>query len=305
MLCCVRVAAHSQVSLKATAYEWSSSVTRKRRFIQCDVFSPIPTQGNGLAVVVDGEGLTDEQMRLFAAWTNLAETTFLFPPEDPGADYKVRIMTPTREMLFAGHPTLGSCAAWLHSGGVPMESGVVRQECGVGIVDIDLSGEKPAFIAPPTKISPLPEDRYRTIVGALNIAENVISQTALLDNGPEWQVFNLKSAEDVLALDSSLVKWPEEKAVGVIGAHPAGSECDFEVRMLAPSSGMSEDPITGSLNAALAHWMHSDGRLTGPVTVAQGTCINRHGRVSIRPNERGDILIGGDTHILIEGTVEL
>ena len=280
-------------------------MTRKRRFIQCDVFSPIPTQGNGLAVVVDGEGLSDEQMRLFAAWTNLAETTFLLPPEDPIADYKVRIMTPAREMPFAGHPTLGSCAAWLHSGGIPKDAGLVRQECGVGIVDIDLTGEKPAFVAPPTKISPLTTDRFRNIVDVLSIPEEHILQTAFLDNGPVWQVFQLSSAEHVLAVDSSLVKWPEEKYVGLIGAHPSGSECDFEVRMLAPSSGMSEDPITGSLNAALAHWMHSDGRLTKAITVAQGTNINRHGRVSVRPNEYGEILIGGDTHVLIEGSVEL
>ena len=277
---------------------------KARRFIQCDVFSPIPTQGNGLAVVVDGEGLSEEQMRLFAAWTNLAETTFLLPPEDPSADYKVRILTPTREMPFAGHPTLGSCAAWLHAGGVPKQAGVVRQECGVGIVEIDQTGDKPAFVAPPTSIEPLSDERLHKISTALDLSHDAILHTAFLDNGPQWQVFQLQSAEHVLAVDSSKVKWPEEKSVGLIGAHEPGGECDYEVRMLACSSGMSEDPITGSLNAALAHWMHSDGRLTKPTTIAQGTKINRHGRVSVRPDgER--IFIGGDTHILIDGTVNL
>ena len=210
-----------------------STTMESRRFIQCDVFSPVPTQGNALAVVVDGQGLSDDQMRLFAAWTNLAETTFLFPPDDPAADYRVRILTPSREMPFAGHPT--------H-----------------------------------------------------------------LDNGPVWQVLQLDSAENVLAVDSSRVRWPAYKYIGLIGAHSSGAECDYEVRMLAPSSGMSEDPITGSLNAAIAHWMRSEGRLPGPITVAQGTAIGRHGRVSIRPGKNSEnIQIGGQVHILIQGTVSL
>jgi PhzF family phenazine biosynthesis protein len=230
----------------------------------------------------------------------------MLPPEDPVADYKLRIFTPTREMPFAGHPTLGSCAAWLHAGGVPKQQGLVRQECGVGIVDIDVSGSSFAFVAPPTKIEPLPDQALQVITRALEISPDSIKHTALLDNGPVWQVLQLASAEQVLALDSSRVKWPEFKPIGLIGAHPPGSECDFEVRMLAPSSGMSEDPITGSLNAALAHWLYAEGRLTSPVTIAQGTNINRHGRVSIRPDvDTGKIFIGGDTHIIIDGFVTL
>jgi len=279
---------------------------QKRKFIQCDVFSPIPTQGNGLAVIVDAEGLSDEQLQIFAAWTNLAETTFILPPTDPAADYRLRIFTPTREMLFAGHPTLGSCAAWLHCGGVPKQKALVRQECGIGIVDIDVSGAQFAFVAPPTKIEPLPEENLRLIKQALNISSESILKTALLDNGPVWQVLQLKCAEDVLSVDSSKVRWPEFKAIGLIGAHKAGNECDYEVRMLAPSSGMSEDPITGSLNAALGHWLSNDIGLTQSITIAQGTRINRHGRVSVRLDADGEkLLIGGDTHIIIDGHVTL
>lgn len=280
---------------------------RPRQFIQCDVFSPIPTQGNGLAVVIDALDLSDEQLQLFAAWTNLAETTFLLPPQDPVADYRVRIFTPTREMPFAGHPTLGSCAAWLYSGGIPGETGVARQECGVGIVEIDISQEgAPAFVAPPTAIQPMATDQFEAIVNTLEIPRNSILHTAQLDNGPVWQVFQLDSAEAVLAADSSRVRWPTFNSIGLIGAHAPDAECEYEVRMLAPSSGMSEDPITGSLNAALAHWMQAEGWLQGPVTVAQGTNINRKGRVSIRPGKDvGSILIGGQTHILIHGTVNL
>jgi len=277
---------------------------RNRRFIQCDVFSPIPTSGNGLAVVVDSEGLSDKQMQTFAAWTNLAETTFILPPEEPLADYKLRIFSPTREMLFAGHPTLGSCAAWLHAGGEAKQKNLVRQECGVGLVEIDVSNPKFAFVAPPTKIHNMPDGLLKEIVEVLKIPPDAVSHSAILDNGPVWQVLMLESAEQVLAVDSSQVKWPEHKPVGLIGAHGADNECDYEVRMLAPSSGMSEDPITGSLNAALAHWMVVEGWLDDVITVAQGTKINRYGRVTIYPH--GDkIYIAGDTHIIIDGQVTM
>ena len=282
-------------------------MARSRRFIQCDVFTSLPTKGNALAVVVDGEGLSEEQMRDFAAWTNLAETTYLLPPTEPTADYKVRIFTPTREMPFAGHPTLGSCAAWLHCGGVPREDGLVRQECGVGIVDIDISSSVPAFVAPPTGIEPLADADCEAIVRALAVDPDKVVSSVRLDNGPVWQVLELRSADDVLAVDSSLVRWPHFKAIGLLGRHRAGGECDYEVRMLAPSSGMSEDPITGSLNSALAHWLLSLGRLDKDLLIAQGTRINRVGRVAIRPDAAipGRVFIGGASHILIDGTVFL
>jgi len=277
-----------------------------RRFIQCDVFTPTPTLGNALAVVVDGEGVTEGSMRQFAAWTNLAETTFILPAQDPTADYRLRIFTPTREMLFAGHPTLGSCAAWLHCGGKAREPGIVRQECGIGIVEIDTRDPQLlAFTAPPTAIRPMLEDNFDAISTALEIPAEQILQSAELENGPLWQVMQLDSADAVLALDSSRVRWPEFKSIGMIGAYPPGSECDYEVRMLALSSGMSEDPITGSLNSALAHWLQAQGRLEQPVTVAQGTCIERHGRVAITPIDPATVRIGGQTHILIEGTLRL
>ena len=280
---------------------------RERRFIQCDVFSPVPTQGNALAVVVDGEGLSDEEMQRFAAWTNLAETTFIVPPVDPVADYRLKIFTPVREMLFAGHPTLGSCAAWLHCGGQSKAPDVVRQECGVGIVEIDTGNSAElAFVAPPTTITPMPPAQLDAIIDALDIPRDKIVKTARLNNGPEWQALQLDCAQTVLAMDSSRVRWPAFKGIGLIGAHPAAAECDFEVRMLAPSSGMSEDPITGSLNAALAHWLQQQGQLDGPVVVAQGTNINRLGRVSVRPvADGGGVKIGGQTHVLVDGRLRL
>lgn len=286
-------------------------MTQQRRFIQCDVFTATPTRGNALAVIVDGiandVALTDEQMQTVAAWTNLAETTFLFPPEHPDADYKVRIFTPSREMLFAGHPTLGSCFSWLHTGGKPKTAGVVKQECGVGIVEIDINNSPPAFVAPPTSIDPLPEEHLHSIIKALEINPAQMVSSKLLVNGPVWHVLELDTAERVLAVDSSKVRWPEFNSIGLIGKHRDGAECDYEVRMLAASSGMSEDPITGSLNAALAIWLNSEGRLGKDLLIAQGSNINRHGRVHVKPDKiQPDVVrIGGHTHLLIEGTINL
>ena len=275
-----------------------------RRFIQCDVFTSHPTKGNALAVVLDANGLSDEQMQQFAAWTNLAETTFLLPPTNPDADYQVRIFTTVREMLFAGHPTLGSCASWLHSGGVPQTPGLVKQECGVGIVEIDISDKVPAFLAPPTSIETMAVPLKNSIVKKLGLNPEDVVRAAVLNNGPKWHALELSSAEAVLKVDSSLVRWPNDNPIGLIGPHAEGNECDFEVRMLAPSSGMSEDPITGSLNSAIAHWRQAVGLLSKPYIVAQGTCINRMGRVFVSPGSRdGQAYIGGQSHILIEGTV--
>jgi len=279
---------------------------KARRFIQCDVFSPVPLQGNGLAVVVDADGLSDEQMQRFAAWTNLAETTFLLPPTDLSADYRVRIFTPVREMLFAGHPTLGSCASWLLTGGIPKSSGIVRQECGVGIVEIDISqAPNMSFAAPPTTIKAMDPAHRLEIMHTLEIPVNSVVNTAELCNGPTWQFFELKSVADVLAADSSKVRWPTFKAIGLFAPHAVGNECDYEVRMLAPSSGMSEDPITGSLNAAIAKWMQTNNRLQKPYLVAQGTSIGRLGRVTVKGSSDGVAWIGGQVHIVIQGHVNI
>jgi len=277
----------------------------ERRFLQVDVFSPVPTQGNGLAVVVDAEGLSEDAMQRFAAWTNLAETTFLLPPTDPTADYRVKIFTPSREMPFAGHPTLGSCAAWLHAGGRPRSPSLVRQECGVGIVPVRVEGSGHfAFDAPPTQARPMRPDTRDAITAALSISPSSIIRTVELENGPVWQVFELSSADEVLALDAARVRWPSFRSIGVMGPHPTGSDADWEVRMLAPSSGMLEDPITGSLNAAIARWRRAEGRLATGTRVAQGTAIGRSGRVSIEPD--GDaVWVGGQVHVLIAGTLSL
>ncbi len=279
----------------------------KHRLILCDVFTSVPFKGNGLAVVFESDGLSTQDMQGFAAWINQAETAFLGTPTDGAADYSVRIFTPNRELSFAGHPTLGSCAAWLRAGGVPRAVGTVRQECGIGIVEIDVTCDIPAFVAPRTKVAPLSAERISDIIGNLGIDRAAVRASAQLDNGPVWQVLELSHAADVLAVDAARVRSLGSAPVGLIGAHPDGSECQYEIRMLSSTANRNEDPVTGSLIAALAVWLHGADRLPSPVTVAQGTQLGRIGRAHLLPdpNRSDRILIGGETRFISDGTVEL
>ncbi|MCF2870304.1 PhzF family phenazine biosynthesis protein [Octadecabacter sp. G9-8] len=277
---------------------------KTRAFMQCDVFSTTPMGGNGLAVVMDGAGLDDDTMQTFARWTNLAETTFICPPTDPAADYDIRIFTTARELPFAGHPTLGTATCWLAAGNTPKSAGKIVQNCGVGLVEIDLTGDTPAFVAPPTQITDMPQADVTAIAQALNLDPNRITHHAVLNNGPVWHAIEMADADDLLTLDAGAITPIKGIAVGLIAPHSSG-DVDYEVRMFSMWGDLKEDPITGSLNAALAHWMQAQGRVTQPHIVAQGTCISRHGRVHVIPNDAGEIRIGGHTNILIEGRVTL
>ncbi len=268
-------------------------------------------------MVLDGSGLSTEEMQHFTNWTNLSEATFLLPPTQPGADYKVRIFCPGRELLFAGHPTLGSCHAWLQAGGKPQGDYVV-QECGIGLVKLRRQasehGERLAFAAPPLrKGGPLPEEDVELIARGLGIARAGIIHHAWCDNGPNWRGVMLASAEEVLALrpDATIlagldvgVVGPRGK-VGVLGARPPEDECAFEVRAFFPgNNGMCEDPVTGSLNAALAQWLIGAGLAPSRYIAAQGTALARAGRVHVE-QDGADIWIGGGSVTCIDGSVLL
>jgi PhzF family phenazine biosynthesis protein len=278
---------------------------RQRPFKQVDVFTAQPYRGNPLAVVLDGSGLSGEEMQQFTDWTNLSEATFLLPPTQAGADYRVRIFSPGRELPFAGHPTLGSCHAWLEAGGRPAGEHVV-QECGVGLVKIRRQGERLAFAAPPLrKAGPLPEEDVALIARGLRIGREDIIDHAWCDNGPKWRGVMLKSAEQVLALnaDAAVLAGLD---VGVVGSRAPGDQCAFEVRaFFAGNKGMIEDPVTGSLNAALAQWLIAAGHAPARYVAAQGTVLARAGRVHVERDERGDIWIGGASVTCVDGTVRL
>lgn len=285
-----------------------------RPFKQIDVFTDVPYRGNPLAVVLDGSGLDTEQMQHFTNWTNLSEATFLLPPTQPGADYRVRIFCPGRELPFAGHPTLGSCHAWLEAGGKPCGEHVV-QECGVGLVKLRRDGARLAFAAPPLRKSgPLPEEDLALIARGLRIPRGDIAGHAWCDNGPNWRGILLRSAEQVLSLqpDAAVlagldvgVVGPRGK-VGVVAPHGAGEDIAFEVRAFFPgNNGMAEDPVTGSLNAALAQWLIGAGIAPRRYVAAQGTAIGRAGRVHVEQDDSGHIWIGGASVTCVEGQVRL
>jgi PhzF family phenazine biosynthesis protein len=275
-----------------------------RPFAQVDVFSAVALRGNPLAVVHDALGLSDAQMRDFARWTNLSETTFLLPPTDPAADYRVRIFSPGGELRFAGHPTLGSCHAWLARGGVPKRAGEVVQQCGVGLVRLRLEGGRPAFAAPPMQASAVDEGLLAEVLGALGVSRSRLLRAQWLDNGLKWLALQLDSAATVLALEPDHAAMKRLVETGVVGLHPPGSACDVEVRAFIACVDVPEDPVTGSLNASLAQWLIGAGVLPDRYVAAQGTRMGRAGRVHIA-REGDTVWVGGDSISVIRGEVEL
>jgi PhzF family phenazine biosynthesis protein len=280
-----------------------------RPFKQVDVFTPVAYFGNPLAVVLDGSGLSTEQMQSFTDWTNLSECTFLLPPTNPAADYRVRIFCPGRELPFAGHPTLGSCHSWLEAGGEPQDATVVMQECGIGLVPIrrDLVTRRLAFAAPALiRSGPLDAADVDLIAQGLGVARSSILAHAWCDNGPNWRAVLLDSAERVLGLrpDPQLIGHMD---LGVVGLHAAPTADDplVELRAFFPgNSGMTEDPVTGSLNAAVAQWLIPAGIVPDRYLAAQGTAIGHAGRIHVERDPDG-IWIGGSTVTCITGTVAL
>lgn len=279
-------------------------MTAPRRFTQLDVFTAQPLRGNPLAVVHDADGLSDAQMAEFARWTNLSETTFLLPPTTAEADYRVRIFTPGGELPFAGHPTLGSCFAWLAAGGRPKQSGQVVQQCQAGCVTVKQDGERLAFAAPPTRVEPVDGEMLSRVLPALGVERAEVLTSAWLSNGFPQLVLELDSAATVLRLKPNHPALKSLAKVGVVGRHPAGHECDVEVRFFAAPIGIDEDPVTGSLNANLAHWLIGNGRLPKRYVAAQGTQMGRAGRVYVHDDGQ-QVWIGGDVVPLIEGQVRL
>jgi PhzF family phenazine biosynthesis protein len=275
-----------------------------RRFTQLDVFTATPLKGNPLAVVHDAQGLDDAQMAAFARWTNLSETTFLLPPTDAAADYRVRIFTPDRELPFAGHPTLGSCQAWLAAGGRPRRGDEVVQECGVGLVRIRRDGSLLAFAAPPLRRSgEVDEATLAQIARSLRVDRADIRAANWVSNGPHWVAVMLGSREEVLALRPDFAAMGELE-LGVVAPCGPGHDAQFEVRAFVPTLGVQEDPVTGSLNAGLAQWLIGAGLAPPRYVAAQGTALGRAGRVFVdRIGE--DTWIGGDSVIVVRGEVVL
>ncbi len=306
-----------------------------RAFQQVDVFTAQPYLGNALAVVMDASGLSDEQMQRFARWTQLSETTSLLPPTDPAADYRLRIFTPGGERPFAGHPTLGSCHAWLEAGGQPRGQDVVQQ-CAIGLVRIRREGPQLAFAAPPCKRSDIAPDLLASILDALGLQPQAVLAAQKLDNGPQWHGLLLDDPQTVLALQPDHARLRElGTKVGVAAGYasasntahtgsdrliarsnrearasrsPAAAEpaaADLEVRAFAAPIGVNEDPVTGSLNASLAQWLMAEGHMPTRYLASQGACLGRAGQVHLQRDASGQVWVGGQSVVCISGQVRL
>lgn len=276
-----------------------------RRFQLVDVFhGQQPFSGNPLAVVLDAEGLTTEEMQRITRWLNLSETVFLLPPTSSRADYRVRIFTLEREMPFAGHPTLGSCHAWLTSGGRPRHDTEIVQECGIGLVPIHRNDTGLAFAAPPLiRSGPVDESQIQEVANFLRIDRSKIVDAQWADNGPGWIAVLLESADAVLTLNPPK-DYPTRIDVGVVGPYPPGNSVAFEVRAFFSDhkGSVVEDPVTGSLNASVAQWLLSSGRAVAPYTACQGTRLGRAGYIYIRQDPAGTVWVGGKTNTLFSGS---
>jgi PhzF family phenazine biosynthesis protein len=307
---------------------------KTRPFQQVDVFTDTAFLGNPLAVVLDGTGLSDAQMQTFAAWTQLSETTFVLPPTPEGvaggADYRVRIFTPGAELPFAGHPTLGTAHAWLKAGNTPQKPGVLMQECGVGLVTLKQQGERWAFAAPPLKHSDISARELDPVLAALGLDASEVIAAQNLNNGPHWLGLLVDSVDTVLALepdhaalkklgikvgvaakrqapDSGLIRRAnrEARAFTASNTRITNDPTDLEVRAFAAPVGVTEDPVTGSLNASLAQWLMADGHMPATYSARQGTMLGRAGQVFLSQDNQRQVWVGGDVVGCIQGTVNL
>lgn len=282
-------------------------------FRQVDVFSAEPLRGNPVAVVHGADDLTEAQMAAFARWTNLSETTFLLTPTDDRADYRLRIFTPSGELPFAGHPTLGSAHAWVEAGGVPARAGGLVQECAAGLVQLAQHEGRLAFAAPPLRRSgPADDTVHGQVAECLGLRLEEVAAVEWLDNGPGWVGALVRGAAVVLDLVPDLVLMKEYGLkIGVVGEYSVGEDlagapdgCAIEVRAFAPDLAVGEDPVTGSLNAGIAQWLIGNGTLPPSYVASQGTVLGRAGRVQVRHVD-GEYWIGGDTATTIHGSLQL
>ncbi|MDE1992661.1 MAG: PhzF family phenazine biosynthesis protein [Rhizobiaceae bacterium] len=273
-------------------------------FQQVDVFASEPLRGNPLAVVIGADTLTDAQMAAFANWTNLSETTFLLQPTDPRADYRVRIFTPQRELPFAGHPTLGTCHAWLAAGGIAKGDEIIQQ-CEIGLVRIRRRDHLLSFAAPALRRSgAVDADIMARVLQGLRLPAQAIIAANWVDNGPGWMAVQLASRQEVLAIEPDFAVLAGLR-VGVVGPWNAeidGEDAQFEVRAFTAAG--FEDPVTGSLNAGLAQWLIDSGIAPSRYIASQGTALGRAGRVHVE-RDGDETWIGGAVTTCIAGTLTL
>lgn len=264
------------------------------KFDLVDVFaSKNPLTGNPLAVVHHGDALSTQQMERLTRWLGFSETTFLLPPTEPGADYRVRIFCPRGELPFAGHPTLGTAWAWLNAGGKPAKEGVVVQQCGVGLVEVRITDETLAFRAPPLiRSGPLDDTELAGALALLDLPREAVLDAVWADNGPGWQLLRLASAEAVLAVPAP-ARGPVPTDLAIVGpSREPGIDWEVRTFFAGATGAIIEDPVTGSLNASLGQYLFETGLATEAYVAAQGRCVGADGRAYIS-RKGDDVWVGG------------
>jgi PhzF family phenazine biosynthesis protein len=269
-------------------------------FFEVDVFASGPFSGNPLAVVAEADGLGVEEMARIAAWTNFSETTFLLRPRDPAADYRVRIFTPSGELPFAGHPTLGTARAWLALGHEPAGGAEIVQECEAGLIPVRREDDLLLFATPPRRrADPLTSEETAEIAALAGVAAEEVVAASWGDNGPGWRILQLPDADAVRAANPA----PGVGGLkyGLVGLEPEGAEHAYEVRAISVDR---EDPVTGSLNGAVAQWLRERGLVPDRYTAVQGSRVGRDGRIRIVDDGR-EIWVGGRAALRVRGEIEV
>jgi PhzF family phenazine biosynthesis protein len=280
---------------------------RSLKFKQVDVFTRIPFLGNPVAVVLEAQDVSDADMQRIAAWTNLSETTFVLPPSSAAADYRLRIFTPRAELPFAGHPTIGSAHAVLEAGIVKPKSGGLRQECGAGILDLQVEGDTIWLDAPAATETALADSDLKILEASLKAKTQ--GSPRIINVGPRWLVAELANADAVAALVPDMQAMTElSNRLSIGGATVFGASSDgqsaIHVRSFAPAHGIAEDPVCGSGNISVAAYLRKTGKANTGYTARQGMQLGRDGRVSIRI-EGSRIFLGGSAVTCVEGSLRI
>ena len=272
--------------------------------------------GNPVAVVLEADGLDAPAMQRIAAWTNLSETTFIMPAATDGADYRLRIFTPGRELPFAGHPTVGSAHAVLEAGLISACNGRLVQECGAGLITMEITGtgtdQQILVTSPDAVVTPAPDALCAGMERAMGITINTGRLPLIIDVGPRWMVLECEGKESVQGLTpdfthvEQLSRGHDITGITAFGFTGVGAVPVY-VRSFAPREGIPEDPVCGSGNISVAAYLLHKGLVekTGQsYTANQGLERRRDGfvQVSIEP-ETKVIKVGGHAVTCIEGYI--
>jgi PhzF family phenazine biosynthesis protein len=306
-----------------------SAAAKTLRFLQLDVFTRTAGGGNPLGVVLGANAWTGAQMQAFARWANLVETTFLLPATAPGASYQLRIFSPSKEIPFAGHPTIGSAHAALETGFAGLNSrGELVQQCAAGLLNIRadyVDGVRELYVAAPgARVLKTGLDAHPTLGNILSGVNLGVLPPAFVDGGRRWWLAEIASEAELRAWKPDhasiavLAKSTESMGLCVFAraddrssvallntsAQPAYK---LVVRAFPAGVGIVEDPASGAANGLLAAFiqtLEADGELSAGYDVSQGREMGHNATLKIRFDHATTpaiVWVGGQTHTVVDG----